>query len=174
MAMPSSLTLLVAAAMLGLLIYRFAIARRTAEWQPFLIDLAALAAFTVFLHFLVGFPVPSNDVIGKGAPDEDLKLAALLGVCMLLGMLAQTFYQHFTLPRKIRVHKKLDWGLFFAPVCASPIVFIPLMVALQNANIDLKQLTIARLMIFFVAFQNGFFWKEHFDHQRKDIEEGKS
>jgi hypothetical protein len=32
-----------------------------------------------------------------------------------------------------------------------------------------KALTFPRMMIFFIAFQNGFFWKEQFDQKRKDF-----
>jgi hypothetical protein len=88
---------------------------------------------------------------------------------MLLGMLSQFLYRRFERPQRLR--PTWDWGMFIAPVFASPIVFIPLLAAFQNANIDLKDLTAPRLMIFFVAYQNGFFWKEFFD--RKQREEGR-
>jgi hypothetical protein len=169
--MSAQLTLLVAAAMAGLLVAGVRKARRMQEWQPFALNAVILGLFALFLHFLVGFPEPANETTGKGSPSDDLALVIVMAVCMLLGMLAQSLYYHFSLPKKVRVHKKFDWGTFFAPVCAAPIVFIPLMVALQNANIDLHQMTIPRMMILFVAFQNGFFWKEHFDRKRKDAKE---
>jgi hypothetical protein len=171
--MTITLTALVVLAMVALLIASARNALRTSDWQPFAVNATILALFVVFLHFLVGFPEPAKEITGKGSPSEDLALVAVLAVCMVVGMLAQTLYQHFSLPRKIRIHRKLDWGTFFAPVCAAPIVFIPLMVALQNASIDLHQMTIPRMLILFVAFQNGFFWKEHFDRKRKDLQEGR-
>ncbi len=94
----------------------------------------------------------------------------MLLVCMLVGMLSQVFYQHFSLPRKRRLRKKIDWGQFFAPACASPIILVPLMVTLQNANIDFKAMTVPKMMIFFIAFQNGFFWKALFDRKQKELE----
>ena len=58
--------------------------------------------------------------------------------------------------------------MFIAPVFASPIVFIPLLTAFQNANVDLNRLTVPKLLIFFVAYQNGFFWKEFFDLKQRE------
>lgn len=168
------LNVVVSVAMLILLALELMRARRLGEWNDFWLELLGMAAFAVFLYFLVGFPLPADQATGKGSPEDDITLVVLLACCMVLGMLAQSFYRHFSLPLKIRKGRKFDWGLFLAPVCASPIVFIPLMITLQNANIDLKQLTIPRLMIFFVAFQNGFFWKEHFDRKRREIEKGQS
>ncbi len=45
-----------------------------------------------------------------------------------------------------------------------------LLAALQNADVDLENLTAPRMIVFLVAFENGFFWKEYFDHRRKDKE----
>ena len=86
---------------------------------------------------------------------------------MLLGMLAQYGYNYFVTPKSDR--KAFDLGVFIAPVFASPVVFIPLLAALQNADIDLTALTIPRMMVFLVAFQNGFFWKDFFDRQRQTL-----
>jgi hypothetical protein len=89
---------------------------------------------------------------------------------MLLGMAAQYGYNRFEQPKAER--KAFDFGLFIAPIFASPIIFIPLLAALQNADLDLTRLTTPKMMVFFVAFENGFFWKEYFDHRR--LEKGKN
>jgi hypothetical protein len=89
---------------------------------------------------------------------------------MLLGMGAQFLYRHFEQPQRKR--RKFDWGVFLAPVSASPIVFLPLLASFQNSEVDLSKLDVPRLMIFFVAFQNGFFWKEHFDQRQREAERG--
>jgi hypothetical protein len=60
------------------------------------------------------------------------------------------------------------------PMLASPLVFIPLLGAFQNAPVDLMSLTLPKFMVFFVAFQNGFFWKEVVDNFRKKQLEQKS
>jgi hypothetical protein len=53
------------------------------------------------------------------------------------------------------------------PVLASPIVFIPLLASLQNADPDLSRIDVPGFMIFVVAFENGFFWKEYFDNRKR-------
>jgi hypothetical protein len=42
------------------------------------------------------------------------------------------------------------------------------MVAFQEAKIDMTQFTASKMMIFLVAFQNGFFWEEYFYNLRKE------
>ncbi len=100
--------------------------------------------------------------------DTDIYFVIVLYLCMLLGMLAQYGHTRYSRPKRRR--RKFDLGVFFAPVCASPIVFIPLLAALQNADIDLMKLTAAKMMVFFVAFENGFFWKDYFDNRQKERE----
>jgi hypothetical protein len=169
--MSVTLTIITATALMSLLIYSIVGVYRNKEWLRFALETVGISCFTLFLYVLFGFPIPVPTAAAKGAQD-DVKLVTILFVFMILGMFAQAFYYHFSLPRSERVRKSFDWGLFLAPVCASPVVFIPLMVALQNADIDLKAMTVPRMMIFLVAFQNGFFWKEHFDRKRKDDKGG--
>jgi len=52
-----------------------------------------------------------------------------------------------------------DWMLAIA--------FIPLLASFEGAGINLRNSPSPRLMIFLVAFQNGFFWKEYFDSRKK-------
>ncbi len=118
------------------------------------------------------FHIPDN-IVPKG-DGAGIYFVIILYFFMLLGMLASYAYAHLSLPKKERKEKEFDWGLFIAPVLASPIVFIPLLAAFQNENIDLKNLTTAKMMIFLVAFQNGFFWKEYFDNLRKEKEKGEN
>jgi hypothetical protein len=127
-------------------------------------------AFSIFLNRWFGFPFASP-LVTKAA--DDLLLAGAMAICMIAGMFAQYLYRHFESP--VRYRHKWDWGCFIAPVFASPIVFIPLVAAFQNSDIDLTsdRLTLPRLMIFLVAFENGFFWKEYFDRRRKGVEKGK-
>ena len=159
------MTALLGLSLAGLLLASGLRARKTGDWRPFLLESSALAIFAILLNILFGFPFPQTGVVAKG-PGEDLMLAAALYLCMLLGMFSQYLYRRLERPKRRRL--KWDWGLFVAPVFASPIVFIPLLAAFQEAGIDLKRLTAPRLMIFFVAFQNGFFWKEFFDRKQKE------
>ena len=163
--MSPELTLAVDSFVAALVIVLALWARKTGEWRPFIVQIVAITLFMVFLNLLFGFPFPLSSVKSKGKSDE-FAFAAALFICMLLGMMSQYLYRRFEKPKAGR--PEWDWGLFVAPVFASPIVFIPLLAAFQNANVDLKELTAPRLMIFFVAYQNGFFWKEFFDRKQRE------
>jgi len=135
---------------------------KTGEWRLTAFALSAIVVFAFFLNRIFGYPF-SPTVVAKG-PRNDLILAAALYICMVAGMLCQFLYRRFGLPQG----KRGDWdlGLFLAPLFASPVVFIPLLAAFSNADIRLENLSVPRLMVFLVAFQNGFFWKDFFDHIR--------
>ena len=171
MKMDSRLNLVLLFCVAGLIAVSARWARATGEWRPFWMGLLALSAFIVFLNRWFGFPFTSP-VVGK-AGDHDLVLAGAMGLCMVAGMFAQYLFRYFERP--VRYRQKWDWGCFIAPVFASPIVFIPLAAAFQNVDIDLTnpRLKLPQLMVFLVAFENGFFWKEYFDRKRKEVGKGK-
>jgi peptidoglycan/LPS O-acetylase OafA/YrhL len=168
--MDSRLNLILIICVVGLIAVTARQARQRGEWRPFWMNLAALAAFSLFLNRWFGFPFASP-LVNKGG--NDLLLAGAMATSMVIGMFAQYLYRHFESP--VRYRRKWDWGCFMAPVFASPTIFIPLAAAFQNSDIDLTKdsLTLPRLMIFLVAFENGFFWKEYFDRRRKEVEKGK-
>lgn len=165
--MPFWMTALVATSILVLLILSVVRAFKTKNLRLLLLEVLAILGFAGLLNVLFEFPAPTTTV--AKSPSSDLAVATALFVSMFLGMLAQFLYNHFAAPEKER--KSFDWGLFVAPLFASPIVFIPLLAAMQNADIDLTRLTAPRLMVFLVAFQNGFFWKEFFDKKRKEAKQ---
>lgn len=136
------------------------------SWKRFI---AALVIIFVCIIFLNHFFFAREYITAKGKGDNDIYVVIVLYLFMLLGMLAQYLYNRFEQPLQQR--PKFDFGTFIAPVFASPIVFIPLLAALQNADIDLQNLTTVKAMTFFVAFENGFFWKEYFDHRQKQKSE---
>lgn len=170
--MPQELSALVIACMAGLLITGVLWVRKTGERWLLAILIALLVTWAVFLNNVLGFQLAGDrfPVKGKG-PEDDLILVAALYLCMLAGIFAHHLYMRFDRPKRYR--PKWDWGTFLAPVFASPIVFIPLLAAFSQSGIKLKELTALRLMIFVVAFQNGFFWREFFDRKRKEQAEGK-
>lgn len=137
---------------------------KTKNFRALVFEISVVLIVALFLKYLFGFPVPSGTVAKSSSSDK--AVASALFVCMALGMVAQFLYSHFSTPKSAR--REFDWGLFVAPLFTSPIVFIPLLAALQNADIDLANLTAPRLMVFLVAFQNGFFWKDFFDKQRRE------
>lgn len=99
----------------------------------------------------------------KGTLSHDWVSILILYICMLLGMACSYFYDLFskTGPGRPRFTARR----FLAPLFVSPIVFIPLFGAFQNSEIDLAALTLPKYMVFFVAFENGFLWKQAFDNR---------
>lgn len=111
---------------------------------------------------------PTSKGVGE---NNEIYFVIILYIFMLLGMLANYFYNRFSKPKTNR--ESFDIGLFIAPIFASPIIFIPLLASLQTADIELSNLTTTKLMVFIVSFQNGFFWKEYFDNRNKEIKNTK-
>jgi hypothetical protein len=126
------------------------------------LETAGLVVLGTVLNRLFGFPFAPPE-IGMGL-GEDVRRALPLFIAMLVGMLAQYCYSRFEHPHSERKRLKWDWGLFVAPVFASPIIFIPLLAAFLKT--DATNQPDLNLMILLVAFQNGFFWKEHYDRKR--------
>ena len=83
---------------------------------------------------------------------------------MVLGMIAQYFY--IQAERGDRTFQ-FDWMTFLMPIFASPIVFIPLLTLTSEVAMG-GAFTRAKLMVYLVAFQNGFFWKGFFEQRRND------
>lgn len=162
--MSSTAIILICLSFCGLLliaIHRFAKYKDIRQFiaQVFVLFLSAGVLFWLFYK--------PDQPVGMGNGGNDIYFVIVLYLCMLMGMLAQYGYIRYSRPKRRR--RKFDFGLFIAPVLASPIVFIPLLAALQNAEIDLRELTTAKMMVFFVAFENGFFWKDYFDNRQKEI-----
>jgi hypothetical protein len=166
--MSPEMNILVGFSMAGLLLVSALRARKANEWRPLIALALGLAAFALFLNRQFGFPVTRLVAMG---PQQDLALWAALYLCMLAGMFAQYAYRHFERPQRHRT--KWDGGLFIAPAFASPIIFVPLATSFISTGFDFTKPTAAKFMIFLVAFQNGFFWKEFFDLKRKAAEDGK-
>ena len=84
---------------------------------------------------------------------------------MLAGMAGHYFFTLYMIPSDVR--PRFEVTSLLAPTFASPLVFIPLLASLQNSEIDLATLTLPKFMVFFVAFENGFFWKAMVDNERE-------
>ena len=136
---------------------------RNKELRRFIISLVIL---TLCGFIIFKFLFPTVSLTARSSSNE-IYFIIVLYICMLGGMFAQYLYSLLSKRRNER--EKFDFGLFVAPIFASPIVFIPLYAALQNSQIDVTDLSDIKVMVFFVAFQNGFFWKEFFDGQRNII-----
>ncbi len=143
-------------ALAGVLFYRDYKAKSA---KGFILHGVILLACVAFLWRFYGFLTP--EPVARGDNDE-IYFIIVLYLLMVLGMLASYAFQHFSKEKAER--KEWDFGLFVAPVFVSPVVFIPLLTAFQQAGSDSP-----RMMMFFVAFQNGFLWKEYFDQKRKKV-----
>jgi len=107
-----------------------------------------------------------DTVESKGTVDETAPVVFCY-LAMLLGMFAEYGYSQAE-----HGHTKLTFALmdFLMPIFASPIVFIPLLTITADMS-DGGAFTRSKLMVYLVAFQNGFFWKSFFEQRRKTVEQ---
>lgn len=147
------------AALALLVLIHYSRARKFAWLALWLVLLAAAGA-----AYFYTFQAPS--LTGKAEQPNQLAFIVVLYVFMFLGIICHFFYAWLSKPKSGR--DPFDWGSLLAPVFASPLVFVPLLGAFQSADVDLARLTMPKVMIFFVAFQNGFFWKEVVDNRAKE------
>jgi len=97
----------------------------------------------------------------KGGARETIAIVFCY-VSMVVGMVAQYFYRQAEAGARRLRFKPIE---FLMPIFASPIVFIPLLTISSDAAMN-GPFTQARLMVYLVAFQNGFFWKNFFDEKK--------
>lgn len=111
-------------------------------------------------------PSATRDVTTRG---DEVEIAAVVicYVAMLLGMMAEYVYAQAE-----KGAQKLTFNAltFMMPILVSPIVFIPL-VTIAGQFPEPGVLSQARLMIYLVAFQNGFFWKSFLEQRRQAVAE---
>jgi hypothetical protein len=96
----------------------------------------------------------------RGATDEIVAIV-ICYASMVLGMMAEYGYAQAE-----RGNKKIEFDLmsFLMPIFASPIVFIPLLTLTSEVALG-GAFTRPKLMVYLVAFQNGFFWKSFFEQR---------
>jgi hypothetical protein len=116
--------------------------------------LARAVALTVLAVMVLRYSLV-EPVETKGAVHETLAIAFCYAA-MVLGMVAQYAYRQAE-TRDFR----FDPAAFFMPIFASPIVFIPLLTVIGDVNAT-GALAQPKLMVYLVAFQNGFFWRAFF------------
>ena len=126
---------------------------------------SALLVGLVVAVYALAFPDP--DIETKGAVDETIAVVFCY-LSMVLGMMAQYCYKQAERGDTTLTFEPME---FLMPIFASPIVFIPLLTI--TADISLSgPFTKAKLMVYLVAFQNGFFWKSFFEQRRQKVLEG--
>jgi hypothetical protein len=119
-------------------------------------SLGAVAVALLIATALVPAPTAT-----RGA--EEIASVVLCYVCMLLGMMAEYGY---TKAERADTTVKFELLPFLMPIFASPIVFIPLLSLMTEDAMSGGAFTRAKLMVYLVAFQNGFFWKSFFEQRR--------
>lgn len=154
------LTLLVTASILGILIIAINFGIKSKKWKTVIFVISILLLTIVILKIGFNFPSFKNELTARGKEENEVYYLLTLYFFMVVGMVCQHFYQRFSKPKEQRMKYPFDWGAIIAPICASPIIFIPLFAALQNAQVDLHGFSQSSIMIYFVAFENGFLWKE--------------
>jgi hypothetical protein len=152
-------TILLAGSLIGLIIGVAAIELRRGKSRRVLPGILIIA-FAVGVFLLTR---PAN-VETKGAVDETAGVVFCYGA-MLLGMFAEYGYRQ---AERGETRFKFELMQFLMPVFASPIVFIPLLTITDDLPLG-GAFTKAKLMVYLVAFQNGFFWKSFFEQRRQHI-----
>ncbi len=158
LAMPRIMTVIVAASATLLALWTAWQFRSSARRIQAMVAIVVLVLYLVLLHFAFGFPSLPTD-IAKGPGTDVRPLVLALFACMLLGMGAEYLYHYLDAKPEER---KFDWGGFVKPFLVSPLVFVPLAASLQAANVDLSSFNIPLLMLYLVAFENGFLWRGYF------------
>ena len=125
--------------------------------------LAGSTALAFLLWWIYSITFPST-VTTRG--DGGAATLVVSYFAMVLGMMA-----HYVYAKAERGETRLtiEWLPFLMPILASPIVFIPLVSIAGEVGTTGGVFTRARLMVYLVAFQNGFFWKHFFDARRSAL-----
>jgi hypothetical protein len=116
------------------------------------------------LWFLYSAVFPSSGETRGGGETATLVASYL---SMVLGMMAQYLYAKAERGDKSFT---IEWMQLLLPIFASPIVFIPLVGIAGEVSSTSYLFSQPKVMVYLVAFQNGFFWK-HFLDQRKPSSE---
>ena len=128
-------------------------------WRVALSVLLAGAAVVVYARSA------RQDIETKG-PVEETIAVVFCYLAMLSGMVAQYFYRQAERGARRFAFKPIE---FLMPIFASPIVFIPLLTITADTALGGPFIK-SKLMVYFVAFQNGFFWKNFFEDRRRTVQ----
>ena len=151
----------VAASVVGYILVSVLWLLEDGSWWRLGVRLLSLGAVVFALNILFSFPqFLRNTAIPKSESAESVFPLLVLYTCMLTGMLAQHLHERFSAPARSRA--KFDWGVFLAPIFLSPMVFVPLYATMNAAPAASN----AKYMLFLIAFENGFFFKQYYEQRR--------
>lgn len=154
------LQFLLAASSVGVSAFVVVSALRARRPMRLLVLGVALVCALWGIYFLT-FPVTT----ARSRGDAETAALVISYISMVLGMMAHYVYAK---AEKGDTKLTIEWMPFLMPVLASPIVFIPLVSIAGEVGATGGLFARAKLMVYLVAFQNGFFWKHFFD-QRKSM-----
>lgn len=123
-----------------------------------------LTLLVVALSGWIVYSVSPAATVTRGE-NEDNTTLVISYVAMILGMTSHYVYLQAERGAK---QLKFNWLSFVMPILASPIVFIPLVSLAGEVPAVGGAFTHAKVMVYLVAFQNGFFWKHFFDQRKQD------
>ena len=118
------------------------------------LQLTTLVLVAAYFHLSTGFPIPVQSFGSK----TSLLVAALMGICIILGMLSSFFF----FPRDGR-----GISACVKPLLVSPIILLPLLGLVKTVP-DFSSITMLYLCL--ISYQNGFFWKVVF--RRLEVNQG--
>lgn len=121
---------------------------------------------TIAAAGVIAYTLLPRRVEQMGSLDETASIVLCYG-SMLLGMTAEYAYSLAERASRGEAKVKFDTLTFLMPIFASPIVFIPLLTLTSEIGAGGGAFTRARVMVYLVAFQNGFFWKQLFEQRRQ-------
>ncbi|TKJ40367.1 hypothetical protein CEE37_08550 [candidate division LCP-89 bacterium B3_LCP] len=156
------LTIILSISLLGFFISTLYINVKAGRWKTLIIHVVILGVIILILNRVFKFP----QIITTMGPGQETIIIIFCYICMVIGMSAQYLYQQ---AQSDNDRIKIKMAPLLMPIFVSPIVFIPLLAIIQDIPMGSGALTKSRLMLYFIAFQNGFFWKEIFEKQRQRI-----
>jgi hypothetical protein len=120
-----------------------------------------LVLMALGLYFFVKAETGTQELETKGVTEGTIGVVFSY-IAMVLGMVAEYGYSRVERgPKRFRIDLEL-----LMPIFASPIVFIPVLTISSDMTMG-GAFTKSKLMVYLVAFQNGFFWKSFFEERRQ-------
>ena len=116
----------------------------------FVIQTAILLAVILLFRVITGFPKITT-AFGGVSP---IIAIGIMFVCTVLGIVGHYFFN---------LKGRFSWRTFLKPLIISPIVLLPLIGSVQVTS-DIENIQL--ISFGFLAFQNGFFWKEVLEHAK--------
>jgi hypothetical protein len=127
------------------------------NWRLLILELTGVLLLLAFLHWGLGMFDSSS--VAKGTDSDDLLHIVLLYLSMVLGMLGQYLYSWLKVGERAQFKVREFLGTCFI----APAVFIPFYNTIKGSWNEPSM----RWLVYFVAYENGFFFKNTLDQGGK-------